>query len=92
MAQVIIPWIVGDGAITLIYTGQGDGTVAVASDSNNLATARSKTITITGGGITRQVTIVQKAKPAPTTPNFILSDGKYLKLSDGKYFNVQENT
>lgn len=90
MAQTVIPWTSGNGNITLTYNGQGDGTITVASDANNLEQVRSQIITVSGGGISRQVTISQAAKPA-AHPNFILSDGKYLKLSDGKYFNVKES-
>ena len=89
MAVVTIPWNVGNGNIILTYTGQGDETVVITSDDNNLRTARSQVITIRttrGGDVTRNVTVTQAAR----TANFILSDGKFLKLSDGKYFNVKE--
>ena len=87
MQTIQIPWATGTGNITLTFTGQGNGTIVVESDDNNLNQERSQTITISGGGISRQVTIVQSAKPSET-PNFILADGKYLKLRDGGYFNV----
>ena len=90
MAVVTIPWTTGTGNITLTFQGHGNGTVLVESDANDLTTARSQTITIktVDNSIARSVVINQGGKT--TTPNFILSDGKYLKLSDGEYFNVKE--
>lgn len=87
MAQVVIPWSSGSGNIILTFTGQGNGTIVVESSDNNLYVERRQTLTVSGGGLSRQVTVIQSAAPS-AHPNFILSDGKYLKLSDGKYFNV----
>lgn len=87
MSVIQIPWNTGGGNITLTFTGQGNGTIVVTSDDNSLNIERSQVLTISGGGLSRQVTVIQSAKPA--TPNFITADGKYVKLSDGKYFNVQ---
>lgn len=63
MATKTILWGNGYGSIFLDYTGQGNGTIAVTSDGNNLYTSRSKTITVSGGGTSRQVSIVQSACP-----------------------------
>lgn len=87
MATVRIPWTTGTGNIILTYSGQGNGTILVESDDNNLDVERRQTLTVSGGGISRQVTVVQSA-----APNFILSDNKFLKLSNGDYFNVTETT
>lgn len=84
MATIQIPWTTGSGNITLTFTGQGNGTVVVSSDDNNLDTERSQVLTISGGGLSRNVTVTQGA-----APNFRTSDGKFIRLSDGKYFNVQ---
>lgn len=68
MAQKSIAWTTGSGKITLTYTGQGNGTIAVDSDPNTLGTARSQTITVktTEGGIkTKNITINQAACPFP---------------------------
>lgn len=63
MVTTYIPWTTGDGTITLTYTGQGNGTITVSSTTdNNSADARSQVITVSGGGITRQVTVIQEAK------------------------------
>ena len=61
--QKVIAWTTGTGNITLTYTGQGNDTVDVSSDANNLSTSRSQTITVktTDNSITRQVTVVQAA-------------------------------
>lgn len=79
-----IPWTTGSGNITLTFTGQGNGTIVVTSDDNNLDTERSQVLTISGGGLSRNVTITQAAGP-----NFRLSDGKAMELNDGKYLNIK---
>lgn len=84
MAKIQIPWTSGSGNITLTFTGQGNGTIVVESDDNDLDTERRQTLTVSGGGLSRQVTVIQGA-----APNFKTSDGKFIRLSDGKYFNVQ---
>ena len=43
--------------------GSGDGTVAVTYEENPNTVQRSGTITVTGGGITRTVTVTQDAQP-----------------------------
>lgn len=61
-----IKWNTGTGNITLTYGGQGDGTISVQSDDNNLFEQRSQTITVktTAGSPqqTKTVTIVQAAR------------------------------
>lgn len=90
--QVTKPWGSGNGNVTLTFGGQGNGTITITSDINDLSVSRSMTLTVRtlDSSIVRTVTIVQATQGH--TPNFILSDGKYLKLSNGDYFNVQENT
>lgn len=61
MAITQIPWTTGSGNITLTYTGQGNGTITVWSSDNYLTENRSQIITVSGGGITRQVTVTQEA-------------------------------
>lgn len=80
----IIAWTTGTGHITITYNGNGDGTIIVASDDNNLSVERSQAVTVTAGSLTRQITIKQAARP-----NFKTSDDKFFKLADGKYFNVK---
>lgn len=84
MAVVRIPWTQGSGYITLTFTGQGNGTVVVSSDDNNLDVVRTQVLTISGGGLSRQVTVTQGA-----APNFRLADGQSMRLADGSYFNIK---
>lgn len=46
MTEYVVAWNEGTGNITLIYDGQGDGTITVKSDDNNLTTPRSQTVTL----------------------------------------------
>ena len=90
MATKTITWSDGTTAV-LTYSGQGSGTITVQSDPNNHYESRSAQVTVKttdGSNIQRTVTVTQAAKVS--IPNFILSDGKYMLLSDNKYFNVQE--
>lgn len=84
MAVVRIPWTQGSGYITLTFMGQGNGTVVVSSDDNDLDVVRTQVLTISGGGLSRQVTVTQGA-----APNFRLADGQPMRLADGSYFNVK---
>ena len=88
MATKSIAWQTGTGNITLSYIGQGDDTVLVSSDANNLYVSRSQTLTFsaTGYAITRQVTVTQPMRE----PNFKTSEGYWFVTSDDKYFTVQE--
>lgn len=90
MATKSIAWSVGTGNITLSYSGQGDDTVSVSSDPNNLYYDRSQTVTFstTAGSptVTKQVTINQGMRE----PNFETSQGYWFVTSDDKYFTVQE--
>lgn len=61
MAQKVIPWTAGSGTLTLDYTGQGSGTIAVSSSPNDLDVARSMQLTVAAAGITRQLTVTQRA-------------------------------
>jgi hypothetical protein len=53
MASISIPWNDGSGNIVLTYTGQGNGTVTVTSDTDNLGNDRQQTVTfyVTDGAI-----------------------------------------
>lgn len=81
-----IPWNDGDGSIILTFTGQGNGTIVVTSDDNNLDMERNQVLTISGGGISRNVTVRQGA-----APNFKTADGKFVRLADGQYLSVTVN-
>lgn len=88
MATKVIPWKNGNGNITLTYTGEGNDTVTVASDPNNLYYERSQTLTFktTDNAISRQVAVVQTMKE----PNFKTSEGYWFVTGDDKYLTVQE--
>ncbi len=60
MATKVIPWTNGNGNITLSYTGQGNDTVIVESDYNDLDVDRQETITFTTGSITKTAVVSQK--------------------------------
>lgn len=62
MATKQIAWNDGSGDyITLTYQGQGSGTIAVSSSPNDLDVARSMQLTVAAAGITRQLTVTQRA-------------------------------
>ena len=86
MATKVIPWTDGTGNITLSYTGQGNDSVTVASDPNNLYHERSQTLTFktTDNAISRQVTVTQTMKE----PNLIDSEGKWLIDANDTYLIV----
>ena len=78
MATLTIPWNDGNGNIILTYTGQGDGTVTVRSDTDNLGADREQTITLRTADGTKevQVTIQQ------STGMLTLRDVNLLVLRD----------
>lgn len=90
MATITIPWADGNGNVILTYDGQGDGTVTVRSDTDNLGDTRQMTITLKTAGAnpaTAQVTIIQ-----PTGMQILLDvDGKTLRDADGKVLRVYPN-
>lgn len=91
MATKSIAWATGTGNITLSYTGQGNDTVTVSSDPNNLYVERSQTIsfTTTAGSptVTRQVTVRQGMRE----PNLITKDGHWIVTKNDKYVIVKES-
>ena len=78
MATLTIPWNDGNGNIILTYTGQGDDTVTVRSDTDNLGADREQTITLrtADGSKEVQVTIQQ------STGMLTLRDVNLLVLRD----------
>ena len=88
MATKSIAWTTGTGNITLQYTGQGDDTVVVSSDPNNLYQARSQTLTFTSldNTLSQSVTVTQPIRE----PNFKTSQGQWFVTYDDKYLIVQE--
>lgn len=90
MATLTIPWADGNGNVILTYDGQGDGTVTVRSDTDNLGDTRQMTITLKTAGAnpaTAQVTIIQ-----PTGMQILLDvDGKTMRDADGKVLRAYPN-
>lgn len=88
MSVVTIPWATGTGNITLTFNGQGNGTITVTSDANDLYEERSQTVKVktTDDSVEVDVTIRQAAR----VPNFITADNYYIITADNKAFNVAE--
>lgn len=86
MATLRIPWADGNGNIILTYEGQGDGTVTVQSDTDNLGDDRSQVITLKTTGAnpaTAQVLITQ-----PTGMMTLTVQGVPLRDSQGRTLRV----
>ena len=64
MATKTIAWTTGSGNITLTYTGQGNGSISVASDENDSFDDRSQSFNIvtTNGSPEQAVSILVKQK------------------------------
>ena len=78
MASISIPWRDGPGNIVLTYTGQGNGTVTVTSDTDNLGHDRQQIVTfyVTDGAIRHTIAS---------------SSGHLLKTADGHYLRSLDN-
>lgn len=81
-----IKWNEGDGAITAIYEGSGNGSVAISSDINE-GIDRSQDITIetTEGSNPKSVDV--NISQAGMREVFVPNDGEFI-LADGGTFNV----
>ncbi len=80
MASISIPWNDGPGNIVLTYTGQGNGSVVVTSDADNLDNkARQQTVTffVTNGAIRNEV---------------VTSSNNLIRTSDGNTVRTLDNT
>lgn len=88
MATKVKNWATGDGSVTLTYSGQGNGTIAVESDMNTSDVSRSMIISVSTGSITRNVTVNQSACPV----NFRIKDGGLMQTSNGDWFAVQDES
>ena len=89
MATKTIPWNTGEGNICVTYTGSGNGTLSVYSDTQNESPEeRSQVITLrtTDGTPTRTVSLVvrQIENTIYILKNAILHpNGKPILLADG---------
>ena len=71
-----IPWNTGGGNIIVTFSGHGDGVVTVSSDTDCTTQDRQQVLTISGGGLTAYVLVVQKSGAR----GLITSDGKLLTV------------
>jgi hypothetical protein len=71
-----IPWNTGDGNIIVTFSGHGDGVVTVTSDTDCTLQDRQQVLTISGGGLTATVLVIQKSGAR----GLITSDGKLLTV------------
>lgn len=78
MASISIPWNDGPGNIVLTYTGQGNGSVVVTSDTDNLGHDRQQIVTF----------VVQNGAIRHT---IVSVSGNRLKTSDGHYLRSLDN-
>ena len=78
MASISIPWNDGPGNIVLTYTGQGNETVTVTSDTDNLVHDRQQIVTF----------VVQNGAIRHTLSS---SSGHRLRTSDGHYLRSLDN-
>jgi hypothetical protein len=71
-----IPWNTGGGNIIVTFSGHGDGVVTVTSDTDCTLQDRQQVLTISGGGLTAYVLVIQKSGAR----GLITSDGKLLTV------------
>ena len=78
MASISIPWNDGPGHIVLPYTGQGNDTVTVTSDTDNLGFDRQQIVTffVTDGSIHNTIET---------------SSGNQIRTSDGNILRSLDN-
>lgn len=80
MSQISIPWNDGPGNIVLTYTGQGNGSVVVTSDTDNL------------GGATRQQMVTFVVQDGAIRNEVVTASGNMIRTSDGNIVRSLDNT
>lgn len=80
MASISIPWNDGPGNIVLTYTGQGNGSVVVTSDTDNL------------DGRTRQQYVTFVVTNGAIRNDVVTSSGHQIRTSDGNVVRSLDNT
>jgi len=80
--------------IALPSSGSNDGTVGITVDENTSTDSRTATITITGGGVTRTIPILQEGMTTPNSElSATLSDNSLLPASGGtREITITSNT
>lgn len=87
--EKMIPWDSGGGNIHLTFTGQGNGSIVITSDTENLTgKTRSKVITITttkGGSTSKQLIVKQTSRKAYVNEdNLIITSAVNASVSSNK--------
>lgn len=80
----VVPWVNGSGNITLSYNGQGDGTIVISSDTNNLDVKRSQTVEV----IAHDKTQVLKINQLPNIPLPYDTEIEYLQSTGTQWINT----
>ena len=83
----IVPWVNGSGNITLSYNGQGDGSIVISSDPNNLDVERSQTVDVIARDKTKVLTINQ----LPNIPLPYDAEIEYLESTSKQLINTGVN-
>ena len=79
MASISIPWNDGNGNIILTYTGQGDGTVTVTSDTDCIYHDRQQRVTfVVGDGAIRN--------------DVCTASGHYIRTASGNTIRTLDNS
>lgn len=93
MATISIPWNTGSGNIVIEYTGEGNGSLLVYSDTENAnSEERSQTLNVsTLMGSPQRVVPITIKQGAATTPYLLLESGGCILLEDGGTMEL-ENT
>lgn len=81
-----IPWNDGNGNIVLTFTGHGNGTVTVESDTDNRGIERQQVLTLRTTGsnpVSVQVLVVQLSGQ-----QYLTAQGIQLRTVDGKLLKV----
>ena len=83
MASISIPWNDGPGNIVLTYTGQGNGTVTVTSDTNCIDHDRQQVVTlvIQNGAIRNDVATGSGHQIRTASGNVVRSLDNTMKVS-----------
>ncbi len=89
-----VDWTASDDASWLSVSptsGTGDATLTATYDENTTTSSRTATITVTGGGITRNVTVVQEGQTAAPFLNVTPSNHDVTTSSGSVTFNIESN-
>ncbi|CAN2047612.1 exported hypothetical protein [Candidatus Magnetomoraceae bacterium gMMP-1] len=95
-----VSWSVSDNQTWLSVSpssGSNNGNFSISCQANNLTSQRSGTVTVSGGGISKQIQITQTAAPSqlnvdPTSYNFGYDGGnKSINVTSNVSWSVSDN-